>query len=58
MKMNASNESGYLYFSFHTGGANFCFADGSVRFLSESIDLYSLAALTTRAGNEVVGAID
>jgi prepilin-type processing-associated H-X9-DG protein len=36
----------------HTGGANFCFADGSVRFLSNSTDLPLLQALTTRAGNE------
>jgi prepilin-type processing-associated H-X9-DG protein len=58
MKINASNESGYLYYSFHTGGASFCFADGSVRFLTESIDLFTLASLTTRRGGEVVGSLD
>jgi prepilin-type N-terminal cleavage/methylation domain-containing protein/prepilin-type processing-associated H-X9-DG protein len=54
MKINGTNESGFLYYSFHTGGANFGFADGSVRFLRDSTSLWTLAALTTRSGAEVV----
>jgi prepilin-type N-terminal cleavage/methylation domain-containing protein/prepilin-type processing-associated H-X9-DG protein len=58
MKINNSNEYGFLYYSFHDGGANFCFADGSVHFLSDSIALWVLAALTTRSGGEALSASD
>jgi prepilin-type N-terminal cleavage/methylation domain-containing protein/prepilin-type processing-associated H-X9-DG protein len=54
MKINNSNEWGHLYYSFHEGGANFAFTDGSVRFLADSVSLRTLAALTTRNGGEVV----
>lgn len=42
------------YGSFHTGGANFCFADGSVRFLPDSTPLTVLQPLGTRSGGEVI----
>jgi prepilin-type N-terminal cleavage/methylation domain-containing protein/prepilin-type processing-associated H-X9-DG protein len=45
-------------YSFHRGGANFLFADGSVRFLQTSMDILVLAALATRAGGEVVSGKD
>jgi prepilin-type N-terminal cleavage/methylation domain-containing protein/prepilin-type processing-associated H-X9-DG protein len=38
----------------HGHGANFAFVDGSVRFVSESIPLPQLQALSTRARGEVV----
>ena len=42
-------------FSFHPGGANMAIADGSTRFVSESIDLVTLAALMSKDGGEIVG---
>ena len=38
----------------HPGGANFVTGDGSVHFLSESIDYRLFNELGTRAGGEVV----
>jgi prepilin-type N-terminal cleavage/methylation domain-containing protein/prepilin-type processing-associated H-X9-DG protein len=41
--------------SFHSGGVNASLADGSVRFVSDSVNLAVWRALATRAGGEVVG---
>ncbi len=40
--------------SFHTGGANFVFGDGSVKFMPNSTPLTVLQPLGTRSGGEVV----
>src|SRR5262249_35130190 len=45
-------------YSFHTGGANVVFADGSVHFLKADLGIRVFAQLATRAGGEVVSAAD
>jgi len=45
--------SGAVY-SFHTGGANTLFADGSVHFIPKTISIRVFAALVTRDSGEVV----
>jgi prepilin-type processing-associated H-X9-DG protein len=54
LAINNSNEYGHCFYSFHEGGANFVFADGSIRLLSENMDLMVLGSLVTRTGGEVV----
>ena len=41
-------------YSFHPGGANALFADGSVHFLKDSLSVPIVAALVTRAGGEIL----
>jgi prepilin-type N-terminal cleavage/methylation domain-containing protein/prepilin-type processing-associated H-X9-DG protein len=40
----------------HPGGVNACMADGSVRFIKESVDPATWAAIWTRSGGEVISA--
>ena len=42
-------------YSEHTGGGLVCLGDGSVRFLSENIDLILFAAISSMREGEVVG---
>jgi prepilin-type N-terminal cleavage/methylation domain-containing protein/prepilin-type processing-associated H-X9-DG protein len=42
--------------SFHPGGVNVAMCDGSVRFVKETINLYTWWAVGTRAGNEPLNA--
>jgi prepilin-type N-terminal cleavage/methylation domain-containing protein/prepilin-type processing-associated H-X9-DG protein len=42
--------------SFHPGGVNVTMADGSVKFIKDTINLYTWWALGTRSGNEPLNA--
>jgi prepilin-type N-terminal cleavage/methylation domain-containing protein/prepilin-type processing-associated H-X9-DG protein len=44
--------------SYHPGGVNMLFLDGSVRFIKQTIDRSTFRALGTRAGGEVVSSGD
>jgi prepilin-type N-terminal cleavage/methylation domain-containing protein len=50
--MNCTNNN--EAFSFHPGGIDTVLADGSVRFLSETITIPTYAGLITRSGGEIV----
>ena len=52
--VNCSNV--YSIYSFHSGGVNVGMADGSTRFLKETISIDVLAALLTRSAGEVISA--
>jgi prepilin-type N-terminal cleavage/methylation domain-containing protein/prepilin-type processing-associated H-X9-DG protein len=43
-------------FSYHPGGANCLFGDGSVRFLKESLNVVILRSLVTISGGEITSA--
>ena len=41
-------------YSYHSGGANTLFGDGSVRFLNQNIDPVTMIGIVTRMGGEIV----
>jgi prepilin-type processing-associated H-X9-DG protein len=51
--VNCTNDS--EVYSFHTGGAQYVFCDGSVQFISASVDARTLIALMTRDHGDIPG---
>jgi len=49
------NQQSRLFGSFHVGGCHFTLGDGSVRFISENIDLNTYFDLAQRADGRVIG---
>jgi prepilin-type N-terminal cleavage/methylation domain-containing protein/prepilin-type processing-associated H-X9-DG protein len=49
--MNCTNDN--EVYSFHHGGANFAFCDGSVRFIRDTIRNTTFAALVTKAAGDI-----
>ncbi len=54
--MNRKNDN--EPYSFHSGMANFLFADGRAQSISESVDFHVFAALCTRGANEVISGTE
>ena len=54
--VNCNNDRGI--YAFHPGLANVCFGDGSVRTLTQDLDIFVLYALVTTHGREVIDGTD
>ena len=52
MRVNGSNEWGWLIFGFHPGGANVALADGAVKFVGDDTSVQILGEMATRSGGE------
>lgn len=53
---NGKVKKGYIYAarSFHPGGVNLCFLDGSVHFISDTVDMTTYRAMSTTNAGETV----
>jgi len=50
--INCSSVRGRGFYAFHPGGAQFLLTDGSVRFVSQTVDAFVLASMITRGKGE------
>ena len=53
--INCTNLAGGSWYSFHAGGCHFLMCDGSVRFVNQNINQFTLAGLITRQKGELIG---
>lgn len=51
---NCGGHTANSFRSDHSGGCNFLFADGSVHFLNEDIDMMTYQNLSTMMGDDIV----
>ena len=56
LNRKTGNEAALSFGSQHSGGANRLFGDGSVRFVTDSIDIVTYKAIASRNGGESVNA--
>ena len=54
MRVNGSNEWGWLVYAFHPGGAHVVMADSATRFVVDTTSVQILGQFATRAGGESV----
>ncbi|WP_146579378.1 DUF1559 domain-containing protein [Neorhodopirellula pilleata] len=52
--INCTNARGFGFHSFHEGGSQFILGDGSVRFVTASVNATAFASMITRRGGERV----
>jgi len=55
--INCSNLRGSSFHAFHPGGCHFLMVDGSIQFISESIEPFALAGRITRQKGEVIPSL-
>jgi prepilin-type processing-associated H-X9-DG protein len=57
LNRRTGQESNASFGSQHSGGANFLFGDGSVRYVSDSINMATYIAIGSRHGGESANTI-
>jgi prepilin-type N-terminal cleavage/methylation domain-containing protein/prepilin-type processing-associated H-X9-DG protein len=56
--INCTNLRGNGFYAFHPTGCHFLFADGSVRFITETVNTHTFASMITREKGEVFEGLE